>query len=267
MTYKFITSQAEVDSLLPKLMAKKTWGWDAETTGLDPHINEVILAVIGRPEEQYVIDTRKVSIEPLRPFFESEEHKKIGHNLKFDYKMFKGSFGIDVETMRCTYLASRIYDNGRRFNGHGLEDVLHRVLGVTIDKALQKSFIGHKGDFTGDQIRYAATDVTHLLPLAQKFSSMIQADNLQNVWLLECAVMPCFGDMEFAGVHFDVKGWQKVMETNLAEAEKCKKRLDEIAINVFQPDLFGNVDVNYRSPDQCLDSHQDQAGGHERQHH
>jgi DNA polymerase I len=114
MNYKYITRQEEVRELLPVLMSKPAQGLDTETTGLDAHVDKVILMQIGDEHQQYVIDTRKVNVEPLKPWFESEEHKKIGHNLKFDYKMIRGSFSIKVEAMRCTYLGERLLVVGKQ---------------------------------------------------------------------------------------------------------------------------------------------------------
>lgn len=255
MNYKFLTTTSEVEEIFPHLMRKKVWALDTETSGLDPHTDKVVLLQIGDESTQYVIDTRRASIEPIRAFFESQEIKKVGHNLKFDYKMIKGSFGIELENARDTFFAEKLLNMGRKFQGFGLDDVLKQYLSLELDKSTRATF-GTKecltGDFSGEQILYAAKDVEHLIPLAREQVRFLEKDSLQHVWVLECEAMPAFGDMEFGGIGLDRGKWQALMEENTRKALDVKKKLDEVAANFFTPDLFGEVDVNYSSPQQVV---------------
>lgn len=250
--YKYITKQSDVDSLLGRLMSKPAWGVDVETTGLDPHLNQVILLQIGRPDEQWVIDTRRVSVEPLRPFFESEEIKKIGHYLKFEYKMIKGSFGIELENLRCTFLGERLLYVGKKFSGFSLGQILKDRLGISLDKSLQSSFIAHQGDFTPAQLQYGADDVKHLLPLAQSLSEDLSKCGLGKTWLLECEFIPALGDMEFAGDEIDPIKWRALIESNQKKAEEVKAQMDLLTKDFCAVDLWGAVDLNYNSPHQVV---------------
>lgn len=253
MNYRYITSQSGVEEILPKLFEQKVWGIDTETTGLDPFVHKPILLQIGRPEEQYIIDIRKVDIESLRPFFESEEIKKVGHNLKFDYKMLKANHGIETECMRDTMLAEKLLNVGKMWGGFGLDDTLKRRLQVEMDKALQKSFIGHKGDFSEAQLAYAAKDVAHLCPLIQSQTTDILKAQLEYTFLLECQAMACFADMELAGNYLDVDGWKKIIDENTKKAEELKKQMGPLAGEFWPQNLFGEIDINWDSPKQVLD--------------
>lgn len=258
MAYKYITAQSDVDSLLPTLMAQPRWGVDCETTGLDPHKDKVVLLQIGNKDMQYVIDTRRVNVEPLRPFFESSKVRKIGHNFKFDYKMFKGNFGIETETIGDTYYAERILNMGRKFGGFGLDDVLKIYLGVEMSKDEQRSFVGMKDqDFTENQLIYAAKDVEYMVPLLAKMGERLMDDNLATTWSLECSALPCFADMEFAGVYIDVEKWKSLSDGHLKEANICIEELNELAESVAQKDIFGNIYVNWASPEQVVKILQD----------
>lgn len=249
---QLINTQAQVESLLPVLMAKEYWGYDSETTGLDPHKDKVTLVQIGDTEEQYVIDVRKVNIEPLRPFLEDKSRRKIGHHIKFDYKMMKTSHGIELECVRDTMLAEKIYHNGRRKFGFGLDDVLENRMHVTLDKTLQKSFIGHTGDFSPAQLQYAGDDVKYLVPLAKMQANDLQRDGQLATWQMECEVTACFGDMELYGVKIEQEGWKKLILQNQAKADEIKAKMDPHAAPFFRQDLFGNLEINYASPAQIL---------------
>lgn len=253
MAARFITQQSDLESVIPILMSRNRWGFDTETTGLDPFKNKVILAQIGDDEDQFVIDTRMVNIEPLRPFFESEDIYKVGHNLKFDARMLKGNYKIDIERPWCTFLSEKVLANGLKFKGFGLDDVLDEYLGVQVDKALQKSFIGHEGPFSQAQIDYALTDIKHLLRLSSAMNAKARSQDLMKTIALECGALPCFVDMEMHGLLLDQKKWTGIADAKLVKAKEIAKELDEFAKPFCQIDLFGDVDVNYASPVQVVE--------------
>jgi DNA polymerase I-like protein with 3'-5' exonuclease and polymerase domains len=255
MTVHVLKTIQEVEALLPILMSQPVWGFDTETSGLDCHSNKVTLVQIGNEEDQYVMDSRRVSVQGLRPFFENGGIRKIAHNAKFDYKMMKGTHGIEVEGLRDTMLADKIYHNGRKDRGFALDDVAKSWLDVDIDKSLQKSFIGHVGDYSPEQLQYAAKDVLWLCPLAKKMASYLNQDGQLGVWQMESDCVPCFGDMEFRGVKLNVPKWQAILQRNIANAERVRIAMAPYASefpHLFRSDLFGNVDINFDSPEQVL---------------
>ena len=252
--YHYYTEQHQIEGLLPKLMQYDAWGFDVETTGRDAHKDKTVLVQFGRPEVQHMIDTRTVNIEPLRPFLESREIKKIGHNLKFDYKMTKGTHKIDTENLRCTFTAEKVLHAGRRhyFQQAGLADVVEERLGIILDKTLQKSFMTHVGPFTTEQLTYAANDVSHMIPLFHHQVADLTRDGLNKVYMIETGCIPAFGDMEYDGMLLDVEKWRAIMVDNKAKLDIAEKRLRELAEPYIGPDLFGNVNINFGSPAQVL---------------
>lgn len=255
MNYQYISEQSALEGLLPVLMEKPTWAMDTETTGLNPNKDKVILLQIGTEEIQYVIDARKVHIPVLKPFFESKKIRKVMHNGKFDYKMIKGNYGIDVEIVRDTYLADMVLNNGRKLGGFSLDAVLEQELKIEISKDERSTFgLGFvpTEDFTERQLRYAAIDVEHLLPLLGKQVQKMNDDGVLNTWILECNALPCFADMEFSGMYIDKDGWGVLIKKHMAECDRLEIEMNLIASNVVQKDLFGNVYVNWNSPDQVV---------------
>lgn len=249
---KHITQQHELQSIVPDLCSRSVWGMDTETTGLDPHADSVILLQIGNADIQYLIDTRKVDIEPLRPFMESLAITKIMHNGKFDYKMIKGDLGIEVENIRDTFLGEKCLCSGKKRSGFNLESVLLSRLGVEIDKEAQKSFIGHTGDFSRKQLEYAATDVIHMENLAREMEDAMRPLNLLDTWKVENFALQAFGDMELEGLKLDVRKWEENIQNNIKEAEEIAKKMDEYSIPHVGADLFGESNINYGSQAQVL---------------
>ena len=72
-SYKLGTIQDVVDYCHDK----EVLGVDTETEGFDFTCKKMIMFQIGDEHNQYVIDTRHVSIEPLRQILESKKIIKI----------------------------------------------------------------------------------------------------------------------------------------------------------------------------------------------
>jgi len=250
--YKYITQQEELQKIIPELMVRQSWGVDTETTGLDPLVDTVILLQIGNRDIQYVIDVRKVNIEPLREFLESHNHIKVMHNGKFDYKMIKENHGIEVENIKDTFLGEKCLCSGKKRSGFGLGAVLLSRTGIEMDKEAQKSFINHVGEFTQKQLEYAALDVAYLDGVAKNQEDEMKAVGLLNTWKVENYALQCFGDMELNGLKLDVKKWEENIKSNQIEAEKLAQQMGEYAVPYVGEDLFGAANINYDSPAQML---------------
>lgn len=262
MTIHFITETAKVEALLPTLMSKKAWGFDLETTGLDPYLHKPNMMQIGRRDEQFVIDMRSAKIDALRPFLESRDIKKVGHNLKFDYMMLAANHGIELECMRDTMIADKLLNVGITGKKFGLADVIHRRMGIVLDKSDRKEFtrIGNN-PFTKDMIEYGAKDVSHMCDLFTIISKDIGEVSLGQVLIRECEFIAVMGDMELAGLHFDKDRWKANLDETLLKVSQAEKELYEMVYefqqNGFAPEgvatLFpGEVNFNLNSNAQVL---------------
>lgn len=259
MNATLLSTTQEVSELLPRLMEKPCWGFDTETTGLNPLRSKVLMVQIGTQNEQYVIDTRKASIEPIRPFLESEFHKKIVHNAGFDWKMIKVNFNIEMECVRDTFFAEKLLFNGKKFSGFGLPDVLFSYLNVEVSKEVRGVFgkgMIH-GDYTEEMIAYAARDVEYLFPLAWEQARALERDTLQHVWLIECNALPAFCEMELEGQYLDIDGWRQILLENKESARLLEEDMDLLAAPYVGEDLFHKPDINYQSDKEVLKLLQD----------
>lgn len=250
--YHYITNQEDLPPLLDYLMTKHAQNFDTETTGLDPMKESIILAQIGDEDRQFLIDPRSCDLSYLKPFFISKDIKKVGHNMLFDYCMLGSNYGILMESVRCTYLAELVITIGAQFGGRSLYAVAKKYLEIELDKAMQTSFIGHKGDFSDEQLAYAAADVRDPIKILQRQSQEIKSAGLGPTYLLECASLPAFGDMRLCGMKLDKELWEKTLQNNVLKKAEAREKMDDMAEPYWGKDLFGEVDINYDSPPQVL---------------
>lgn len=225
--YTFIKTPEEARKALADLSKQNSIGYDTETTGVDPHTDKVILASFATSKHAYVVDTRNLDLLRIfAPILESEAVIKIQHNGIFDYQMTKGSIGVDTENNVCTMLGERTLTAGLQFGGLSLEDVTKKYLNKSRDKTLQKSFIGHTGDFTKEQIEYSAEDAFDLAFIARAQQEEAQKLGVLRTWKTENAALPAFGDIEFYGQRLDPDAWREIMDQNKEAERLAKKELD-----------------------------------------
>ncbi|HWP47180.1 MAG TPA: DNA polymerase [Candidatus Limnocylindrales bacterium] len=245
-----ITRTEDLYRILPELEKMDLVAVDTETTGLDPHLNQVILFQIGTPTKQFLIDTRKASLEPLRSFLEGPKPKVL-HNAKFDYKMIRGTFGIKMENLIDTMILEQVLTSGAQERGFGLKDLAAQYLNIDMDKSERSSFMAHTGDFTEAQLDYAIRDIIHTYQILLKQVPKIVQQGLEHTAKLECLVIPAFGDMEFDGFFLDTEKWNQLIKISEIERDKAKAELDRIFKATRKSDnLFGWVDINYDSDEQ-----------------
>ena len=258
-----------IDDVVIYCADKKVLGVDTETEGFDFTCKKMIMFQIGDADNQYIIDTRFVSIEPLRNILESKEIIKIFHNAKFDYKFIKKWANITCEGIYDTFLTELVISCGKSL-GYGLKDLCKRYLNVELNKEVRNLFIGLTGQpFTDDQIIYGAKDVEYLCKIKDLQLPDIQRYKLENVVQLENEVVKSFADMEYNGLELDVKSWKKLEDLNTDKADtlldqldlmvKQDKRLDKFVAKYIQADMFTPVEdlrkinIKWTSPKQVLE--------------
>jgi len=251
---KIIDNINELENIIPDLESMPLLAIDTETTGLDPYRSKVLLFQIGDLEKQFIIDCRKVSIEPLRKILESDKPKVL-QNAKFDYKMVKHSFKIEIENMIDTMLIEQVLMAGKSDGQFGLDDLAEKYLNTRIDKSERKSFIDHSGDFTESQLEYAQNDLIYVLRILESQVKALVKENLQETAKLECMAINAFGDIEYNGMLLDKNKWSEILEEEFMKKKEAEKILDSIFKPISELDLFGgSVNINYDSDEQLKDA-------------
>ncbi len=275
---RFVSKTKEIDSTITNATIeecvdyckdKLVLGVDTETEGFDFTCKKMIMFQIGDLEKQFVIDTRYVSIEPLKEILQSNEITKIFHNAKFDYKFIKMWAGIDTRGIYDTYLIERVLNCGKSDYGYSLGKLCERYLNVELDKSTRNQFVGLTGQpFSIQQIVYGAKDVEYLLQLREKQLPQIHNLELEKVAKLENQAVVAFSEIEFEGLMVDKDRWTELALSNVKDAKDAELKLDDYVLNdqrlqhyklPIQADMFTPIEelrkthINWNSPSQILE--------------
>jgi len=258
-----------MESAVKYLQEQTILGVDTETEGMDFTCKKMIMFQIGDGTNQYVIDTRSESIEPLRDILENKDIIKILHNAKFDYKFIKKWANIELSGVYDTFLVEKIIHCGKKGHKYGLKDLVLNYLKEELDKEVRNKFINLQGNpYTDTQIQYGAKDVEYLIKLREVQLPQIKSNNLEEIQILENEAVLAFADIEYNGLDLDQNAWLKLDKVNADKAKEYFNDLDNAVMqdprlqtfvlkyiqgNLFESrDTLRKVGVNWDSPIQVL---------------
>ncbi len=111
----------------------------------------------------------------LKSILEKKSIEKVFHFARFDVAALSSNLKIEVNSIFCTKVASKI---GRTYSPkHGLKEVILETVGVELDKQAQSSDWGRVDDLTDKQLLYAANDVRYLLGAKQILEDMLKRED------------------------------------------------------------------------------------------
>ncbi|MFZ9569834.1 MAG: DNA polymerase [Vulcanococcus sp.] len=142
----------------------------------------------------------------------------VGQNLFFDYRCLLGC-GIRLHgRLHDTMIQSALLNNGLPNTSNSLEAIALRILGLHLNKELQKQD-WMAAELDTDSIAYAMGDVRATYAAWQEMRGMIKHAGLQEVYDLECSLIPAVVEMEHTGMLVD----QEQANTALSQlAEKIE---------------------------------------------
>jgi ribonuclease D len=107
----------------------------------------------------------------LKRLLEEPRVLKVMHFARFDVAAVRHYLGIEVAPLYCTRTASKLV---RTYTDrHGLKDNLLELLDVELEKVTRHSDWSAP-DLSPEQVRYAISDVTQLIPLMAKLDVMLE---------------------------------------------------------------------------------------------
>lgn len=191
----------------------------------DPYDNEMVMFQIGNKVDQYVIDTRTHSLLPIAKILQDPKILKVGHNIKFDYKVLKTNFGIVLEnvfdTMIAEYLLSAALPTSKGY--YSLEQTHLRYTGYNpygeqlelfrpyIPKKT-RNFMGSEGNFTEGEVAYGVSDIQALCRLLPHQIEKLYFYDMKPIMDIENEFVLTLGDMELAGMPINIDRWIELDE-------------------------------------------------------
>jgi ribonuclease D len=149
---------------------------DTETLGLKPHRDRLCLVQLSGGDgtaHLVQLDGRDWSAPRLKALLADPKTLKIFHFARFDLAVLKQYLGVDVASVYCTKIASKLV---RTYTDrHGLKDISAELLGLDMSKQQQSSDWAAL-TLSPEQQAYAASDVLHLHALKARLDAMLARD-------------------------------------------------------------------------------------------
>jgi DNA polymerase I-like protein with 3'-5' exonuclease and polymerase domains len=275
--FYYITRDDEMPHLVEWMRRHKRLGFDTETggeapmDGLDALKGKVATIQIGNPTSPdprvYVLDVRRLTPEALAPMLEifgAYGTKKLGQNVRFEYKFLRTNFGVQCRDLEDTQLNEMVIRTGlfnkstKGDDGEGRDRAAYKhtsmdalctfYLGIKIDKdrQLRTSFYSTPpGQHSPAQRCYAGGDVVYPFYVAKEQQVELQARQLVNIAKIEYAIIPSLGETELQGMYIDQDAWRALWQESLTGMIEARRQLDALFLGV-QGDLFDGKNANVR---------------------
>jgi ribonuclease D len=180
---------------------------DTETMGLQTLRDRLcVVQLCDRKGRASLVQITRETLDPSRPpatraprlkaLFEDERVRKVFHFARFDVAALSHWLGITVRPIYCTRTVSKLI---RTYTDrHGLKDNLLQFLDVEMDKAARHSDWSSP-ELSAEQVRYAISDVTLLLPLMDKLEEVLRREDRKQLAEACFKVIPVMAELDVQG--------------------------------------------------------------------
>ena len=253
--YQRIESFEELKLLVEKMMKQEIVAFDTETEGLNALETDIVgISFSWQKGIGYYLPIKnnksahEKSFEILRPFFESTEIIKVGHNIKFDIQVLH-KYNVKVSPrIYDTMVAHYLINPDMRHNLDTLSESYLNYSPISIE-----SLIGKKGknqismrDVSIDKITdYASEDSDITLQLKSIFDKEIEVNNLSKIFYdIEIPMINVLSEMETEGIKIDTSYLEKLDKEFEEDLEKLKKEIFKKSgeeFNLNSPKQLGEI--------------------------
>ncbi len=253
--YHLIDNEEKFAEFYKQFKKQRLIAVDSETSGLDVMTADVLgLSFSWQEKQGYYLSLlnqkfAKFALAKIKPILQSRSVAKVGHNLKFDYKVLK-LLDIELENIAFdTLIAAYLINPGR---GLRLEELAFSYLGykklklsdLTDEQPKKKKELDILKIAPQELAWYAAEDADITLRLYQKLLSIIKTNkNYELLTDMEIPLIPVLADMELTGISLDT-ALLKHMEKDFA------KDLKKLTAKIYK---LAGKEFNISSPQQLKD--------------
>ncbi len=180
---------------------------DTETMGLITLRDRLcVVQLCDRAGRSTLVQITKDTLDPrtppaeraprLKKLLEAKHVLKVLHFARFDVAAVSHYLGIRMAPIYCTRTASKLV---RTYTDrHGLKDNLLELLDVEMDKAARHTDWSSTR-LSPEQVYYAISDVTLLLPLKDKLAGMLERAGRVELAERCFGVIPVLADLDVLG--------------------------------------------------------------------
>ena len=250
--FSLIFDLKNLEKILNKADEKGVFAIDTETNSLDPMVADLVgISLCVTPGEAFYIPVGhkkkeddlvkkqlklKDVLKLIKPFLEDSSIKKVGQNIKYDYRIFL-QHGIQMNSIEDTMLMSYALDAGKNRHGMDLLSEIH----LDHKPITFKDVAGTgKSQVTFDQVdikqakEYACEDADITLKLYEAFEKRLFSENVLTVYdQLEKPLVKILSTIENNGVKIDQKILHKLSEKFSIEISNLEKKIFKIAKEEF----------------------------------
>ena len=195
------------EAQLQAYLASPQLSVDTETLGLQQLRDRLCLVqlcdragrgtIVQLPRDQVVSSTPPESRAPrLKRLLEEPRILKVLHFARFDVAVLRHYLGVRLWPLYCTRTASKLI---RTYTErHGLKDVALELLDVELDKVTRHTDWSSPR-LTPEQVRYAISDVTLLIPIMERLDGMLEREGRKDLAHDCFAVIPLMAQLDLMG--------------------------------------------------------------------
>ena len=132
---------------------------------------------------------------------QSEKIQKLFHFARFDVAVITKSYGISINNIYCTKIASKI---ARTYTDkHSLKSLCEELLNISLSKEEQSSDWGTE-NLTESQKKYAANDVIYLHKIFQGLEKILIREKRLDLYKSTIKFIPTRIDLDIASFKDDI---------------------------------------------------------------
>ena len=257
--YHMITSAAHIDALLARLSTCPCFALDFETNSIDAMRADIVgISFSVQDHEAYYIPVGHQGLtgqpdlsgllDKLRPLLEDKAPKKVGHNIKYEYIIFK-RYGIELRGIACDTMVASYVINPSKYR-HNLDDVAldqldHRMISFKDVAGSGKSMITFDQVPIDKAVEYACEDSDITLMLAGKLLPQLKKAEAEKLFYdLEMPLVTVLAQMEMVGVKVDLEHLRGLSDEFGLKIAGIEKKIYELAgceFNINSPKQLGEL--------------------------